>query len=163
MSFTADQVIAELGLIPHPEGGAFRETYRAPESVAGREDHCAATLIYFLLRVGQVSSWHRVLGADEHFLFHGGDPYRLIWIGGDGGLHDQPVGMAIDAGERPQRTVSAGCWQAAYVDAGGAHGWSLVACVVSPGFEFADFEMATDDEILALYPDLDGPVRLPRL
>lgn len=162
MPLTADEIIASLDLHPHPEGGAFRETYRASARIAGRDDRCAATMIYFLLRGGQVSRWHRVTRADEHFLYHGGDAYRLLWVTPEGELHDEPLGLDISSGERPQRTVPAGAWQAASVEPGGAHGWSLVACVVSPGFEFADFEMATDEEICARYPHLVERVRLPK-
>ena len=71
---TAEEIVAALNLAPHPEGGAFRETFRAKEHVAERPDRSVATLIYFLLRAGEVSNWHRVLGSDEHFLYHGGDP-----------------------------------------------------------------------------------------
>ena len=159
---TADEIVDELGLIAHPEGGWFRETYRAGEQVNVRGGRSAATLIYFLLRRGEVSSWHRVLGSDEHFLYHGGDAYLLRWIDGFGALHEEAVGMDLATGDRPQRTVPAACWQAAVCDSNGAIGWSLAACLVSPGFDFADFEMATDAETMTRFPQHGERLRLRR-
>ncbi len=150
---TADQIIETLKLIPHPEGGAFRETFRAPESVG---DCSAATLIYFLLRAGEISRWHRVLDSPEHFLYQGGDAYLLRYIDLEGKLHNAPVGLDLTAGERPQQAVPAGCWQAGAPREGGPHGWTLVACLVSPGFDFASFELATVEEMAARYPGLAG-------
>ena len=157
----AEEVIHHLGLIPHPEGGAFRETFRAAEPVNVRGGRNAATLIYFLLRAGDVSAWHRVNGSDEQFLFHGGDSYMLRWIDAHGKIHDEPVGMDFDAGELPRRVVPAGCWQAAFPRIGGEFGWSLVGCLVCPGFDFADFEMAADDEMAARYPHMGDALNLP--
>jgi predicted cupin superfamily sugar epimerase len=157
---TADEIVAALGLIAHPEGGWFRETFRAGERVDIRGGRSASTLIYFLLKGDEVSSWHRVRGSDEHFLYHGGDPYLLRWIMPDGTLREDAVGLDLAAGQQPQRTVSADCWQAAMVDPMGQHGWSLVACHVCPGFDFADFELATDAETTARFPSLGQRLRL---
>ncbi|HEY3328809.1 MAG TPA: cupin domain-containing protein [Capsulimonadaceae bacterium] len=157
---SADQIIEALELVPHPEGGAFRETFRSAETVDVRGGRSAATLIYFLLRAGDVSAWHRVLGSDEQFLYHGGDAYMLRWIDHDGTFHDEPVGMDIAAGELPRRVVPADCWQAAFPRPSGEHGWSLVGCLVSPGFDFADFEMATEAEVAARFPGLGESVAL---
>jgi len=162
-SQTAHDIIEALQLVAHPEGGFFRETYRAAEQVDIRGGRNASTLIYFLLRRGEVSSWHRVTGSDEHFLYHGGDSYQLQWIDAAGEMHIDIAGMDLAAGEHPQRTVPAGCWQSAIPDPNGAQGWSLVACLVSPGFDFADFELISDEEIMQLYPDLGERVRLVRI
>jgi predicted cupin superfamily sugar epimerase len=159
---TPDDIIEALGLVAHPEGGMFRETFRAIERVDARGGRSASTLIYFLLRRGEVSSWHRVNGSDEHFLYHGGDSYHLRWIDGLGELKEEIVGLDLAAGQRPQRIVPAGCWQAAIPDPNGTMGWSLIACHVSPGFDFADFEMATDTDVLSRYPALGERMRLPR-
>jgi hypothetical protein len=144
---TAEELIARLGLVPHPEGGAFRETYRAAGMVG---DRALATAIYFLLRAGERSEWHRVRG-DELWLYHGGDPLWLRRVDAAGRYHEELLGLAAEA--LPQRLVPGGEWQSAH-GAGGARGWSLVGCVVAPGFDFADFEMASVGELSVAYPDL---------
>jgi predicted cupin superfamily sugar epimerase len=95
-----------------------------------------------------------VNGSDEIFLYHGGDPYQLRWIDSQGRFNDEPVGMDMENGEQPQRTVPSGCWQAAFPKRGGEYGWSLVACMVTPGFDFDDFELASQERIAGLYPNL---------
>lgn len=159
----ADDVISSLGLIPHPEGGMYRETYRAQDSTGAAPGLSACTLIYFLLRRGEVSSWHCVSGSDEHFLYHGGDAYHLLKLTTEGEFTREIVGMDLSGGQMPQHAVPAGCWQAGYCDPAGSFGWSLVACLVSPGFEFENFEMASDEEMAARFPGLSPQIRLPRL
>jgi len=141
---TAKEIIEALGLIPHPEGGAFRETYRAKETVPIRSGRNLATAIYFLLRAGEQSAWHRV-ASDELWLFHGGDPLTLHIRDTGGSAQSVVLGMGIQAGECPQVLVPAGAWQSAIPEAGGSFGWTLVSCIVSPGFDFADFEMGELD------------------
>ena len=134
----ADTIIATLGMQPHPEGGHYVETWRGPVGACGR---ATGTAIHFLLRAGERSHWHRV-DADEVWLFHTGAPLRLS-IAPTG--HDTPLehvlGVDLAAGERPQVVVPAGAWQAA--EPTGA--FTLVSCTVSPGFEFAGFELAAPD------------------
>ena len=119
-----DSLIASFGMVPHPEGGHYVETWRGPDNANGR---AAATAIYFLLRAGERSHWHRV-DADEIWLFHAGDPLRL----------------SIDGTERllgpdqPQVVVRANAWQAAEPTGE----YTLVSCVDVPGFDFAGFELA---------------------
>lgn len=135
-----------LDLAPHPEGGWYRETWRAgPESVpAGYPGtRAAATVIYFLLRPGEESRWHRVR-SDEVWLWHSGGPLTLL----DGGSGDRPAGGAVvtlgpdlAAEQVPQHVVPGGHWQAAR-PAGGEE--VLVSCVVAPGFDFADFALLTE-------------------
>jgi predicted cupin superfamily sugar epimerase len=115
---TADELISKLDLERHPEGGWYRETYRSKETVSVRGGRSLATAIYFLLRTGEVSHWHKV-ESDELWLFQGGDPLTL-------------------------RLVPAGVWQSAIAPSDGPHGWTLVACVVAPGFDFADFTVADE-------------------
>jgi predicted cupin superfamily sugar epimerase len=130
----ADDVIRELGLVPHPEGGHYAETWRGPLATDGR---AVATAIHFLLRAGERSHWHRV-DASEIWCFHAGAPLSLS-IAADGGAPGQVlVGAGLAAGERPHAVVPAGAWQAAETTGD----WSLVSCVVAPGFEFAGFELA---------------------
>jgi predicted cupin superfamily sugar epimerase len=132
--------VERWGLALHPEGGYFRETYRSglrtsPSGWPG--ERALATAILYLLPAGQESAWHRVRG-DELWLWQGGAAMELRI--GDGTRH---VGPDPAAGDEPQVLVPAGAWQSATPVSGGglAVPWSLVACVVVPGFDFADFEL----------------------
>ena len=134
---TADEIIKTLGLAEHPEGGWFRETWRA-EAPAG--ERAAGTAIYYLLKAGEVSHWHRVDAAEIWHWYAGGPMSMTVSPNG----HDAEsflLGPEIAAGQRPQRIVPAGWWQT--TTSLGA--WTLVGCTVSPGFEFAGFEMAPPD------------------
>jgi predicted cupin superfamily sugar epimerase len=134
----ARAIIERLGLLPHPEGGWFRETWRAP--AAGGE-RASATAIYFLLEAAQKSHWHRV-DATELWLWHAGSPLSLRSAADDSGpVMDVNLGPDIIAGEVPQHLIPTGHWQAAHAD----RGWTLVSCIVSPAFEFAGFELAPAD------------------
>ncbi len=132
---SADEVVALLGLAPHPEGGAFRETFRDPHAVdaTGRG---ASTAIYFLLRAGEVSRWHRV-DAAEIWHWHAGAPLELRIANADGRAA-HVLGNDLVAGERPQGVVPAGAWQ----QARSLGAWTLVGCTVAPAFEFSRFELA---------------------
>ncbi len=132
MTVDSSQMAAALGLTPHPEGGYYVETWRGPATGDGRS---TGTAIYYLLE--ERSHWHRV-DADELWLFHAGAPLTLS-IAADGATpNDVELGPDIDAGQRPQALVPAGSWQSA-VSAGP---WTLVSCVVVPGFDFDGFELA---------------------
>ncbi|MGE3692019.1 MAG: cupin domain-containing protein [Novosphingobium sp.] len=132
---SASAIIARLGLQPHPEGGWFRETWRA-DAPAG--ERAGATAILFLLDVGERSHWHRV-DAAELWLWHAGSPLTLAMAAhGEGPVTHARLGPDVLAGDMPQALVPPGHWQAAEPDGG----WVLVSCVVSPGFEFAGFELA---------------------
>ncbi|MEJ7934780.1 cupin domain-containing protein [Sphingobium sp. AN558] len=130
----ARAVIEALALSPHPEGGWFRETWRADPGEGGR---ARGTAILFLLEANQRSHWHRVDG-DEYWFWHGGAPLALsVAVEGAMTRHIR-LGMDIAAGERPQALVPAHAWQAASP----VNGWTLVGCTVVPGFEFAGFDLA---------------------
>lgn len=131
---TAAEVIALLGLAPHPEGGHFRETFRDPADVAGR---AASTAIYFLLARGERSHWHRV-DAVEVWHWHAGAPLRLEIAADREAVRTVRLGADLAAGERPQAVVPAGAWQAAET----LGDWTLVGCTVAPGFRFEGFELA---------------------
>jgi uncharacterized protein len=131
---TADQVIATLGLQPHPEGGWYRETFRDARCDAG--GRALSTAIYYLLRAGERSAWHRV-DAAELWHFHAGDPLRLRLKADGEGESEVVLGADLLAGQRPQGVVPAGVWQAA--EPLGA--WTLVGCTVAPGFMFEGFEL----------------------
>lgn len=129
---TAAEIVALLGLQPHPEGGWYRETFR-DEPADGR---AKSTAIYFLLEAGQVSHWHRV-DASEVWHWHAGAPLQLD-IAGNGQTQSLILGIDLSAGQRPQGVVPAGAWQSAR----SLGDWTLVGCTVAPGFDFAHFDLA---------------------
>jgi uncharacterized protein len=132
------ELIRELGLEPHPEGGYFREVFRSAREVKPLDERpvrSALTTIYFLLLKGQHSRWHRV-ASDEAWHFYEGDPLVVYWIDGQHGVHEELLGTAPGSG-RPLCVVPASCWQAAKPRGD----YSLVGCTVGPGFDFQDFEM----------------------
>ena len=124
-----DAIIQTLGMRPHPEGGHYVEPYRAP--TAG-DERPACTAIYFLLTSGERSHWHRV-DAIETWLWHAGSPLRLRID-----AEDVTLGPDLAKGEQPQAVVPKDAWQAAE----SLGGWTLVSCVVAPGFSFDGFELA---------------------
>lgn len=134
---TADEIIRTLGLVPHPEGGHYRETFRDPLTLpSGR---AASTAIYYLLRAGERSHWHRV-DAAEVWHWHMGAPLSLRVKAADSPsmLQERLLGNDIARGERPQIVVPAGHWQSAHT----LGAYTLVGCTVAPGFSFSGFEMA---------------------
>lgn len=133
----ADAVIALLGLEPHPEGGHFRETFRDPGTDGGRG---ASTAIYFLLKAGARSHWHRV-DAVEIWHWHAGAPLKLDIADEEGGCRTLVLGCDLRDGQRPQGVVPALAWQAA--ETTGA--WTLVGCTVAPAFAFSGFTLAPAD------------------
>ena len=130
---TADEIIARLGLQPHPEGGHFREIYRAPDSPRG-----ASTAIYFLLKAGERSHWHKVTNADEIWHHYAGAPLELSLSEDGKSVRHLRLGKDFGLGEQPQAVVPRRVWQAAR----SLGAWTLVGCTVSPAFEFANFELA---------------------
>jgi uncharacterized protein len=135
-SLDADAVIAALGLVPHPEGGHFRETFRDAATSEGRS---ASTAIYYLLRGGEVSRWHRV-DAVEVWHWYAGAPLELAIAAPDAAAHVVHLGADLARGERPQAVVPVGYWQ----QATSLGPWTLTGCTVAPGFRFEGFEMAPD-------------------
>ena len=125
-----------LGMTAHPEGGWFRETWRHPDTIeTDRGRRSLATGISFLLRPGEESAWHRVASA-ELWLWQGGGPVQVT-VGGDGAGPGETETVQLGAGG--QFLVPAGTWQRARP---GTDRATLVGCIVSPGFDFADFELA---------------------
>jgi len=130
----AREIIRLLGMEKHPEGGWYVETFRDALNGEGRAH---ATAIYFLLAADEVSAWHRV-DASEIWLWHAGAPLALT-VSPDGvEASSVRLGPDLRAGQRPQAVIPAGAWQTA--ESLGA--WTLVSCVVAPGFEFSGFELA---------------------
>ena len=140
----AKALIEALRLVPHPEGGWYRETWRAPPpEAAGEHGRAAATAILFLLEAHQRSHWHKV-DAAELWLWHAGDPLLLEISSHDRGpVGDIRIGPDVLGGDHPQYLIQPGEWQAAAPLPGQAS-YSLVSCVVTPGFEFAGFTLAPD-------------------
>ncbi|MBV7266183.1 cupin domain-containing protein [Erythrobacter ani] len=138
---SADELIEQLQLAPHPEGGWYRETYRAEPDASGRS---RGTAILFLLKSGENSHWHRV-DADELWIWQAGDPLELMISATDGGpVRSATLGGDVPTGEVLQSVVAKGAWQAARPAAPNidAAGFTLASCVVVPGFDFAGFELA---------------------
>jgi uncharacterized protein len=130
----AADVIRLLGLMPHPEGGHFRETFRDQRSDGGR---AASTAIYFLLAAGEVSHGHRV-NPLEVWHWHAGTPLELAIAAPRRPPNRIRLGNDLGAGERPQAVVPAGHWQSAK----SLGAWTLVGCTVAPGFDFVGFDLA---------------------
>jgi predicted cupin superfamily sugar epimerase len=131
---SATEIIAQLALQPHPEGGHYRETFRDPRlDSSGRS---ASTAIYFLLARGERSHWHRI-DAVEIWHYYAGSALSLQ-MADDSGQRAVRLGADLAAGEVPQAIVPAQAWQAAE----STGDWTLVGCTVAPGFDFAKFELA---------------------
>jgi predicted cupin superfamily sugar epimerase len=152
MNEDAARIIEQLALVPHPEGGFYRETYRAPLTVpTPRGPRAACTAIYFLLPAGVFSALHRV-ASDEVWHHYAGDPVDLHIAEGEGASARFSIvllGPDHARGERPQHVVRAGAWQAA-VPRGDR--FALCGATVAPGFDFADFELPPRQELLARFP-----------
>lgn len=134
-SAEADDLIRVLDLRPHPEGGWYRETWRA-DAPAG--ERSPGTAIYFLLRAGERSAWHR-LDAAEVWHHYAGAPLALTIVDGPGKRPQRHLlGGDVAGGERPQVVVPPGAWQSAEP----LGPWTLAGCTVAPGFEFSGFELA---------------------
>jgi predicted cupin superfamily sugar epimerase len=147
--------IEHLNLEPHPEGGWYRQTYRAPLMIPHSAlpshggDRAASTAIYFLLAADQFSAFHR-LRSDEVWHFYAGSGLIVHVIAPDGDYQQLLLGSNPANGEQFQAIVPAGCWFGSsprHPDT-----YALVGCTVAPGFDFADFEIAKRDELIAQYP-----------
>lgn len=147
----ANYWIESLDLQPHPEGGFFKETYRASTNVMNKNGdvRSAATGIYFLITSANFSAFHKI-ESDEMWHFHGGSPLSIYVLLPSGELEVFRVGNDLDKGELPQVVVPAGCWFASRVDT--ANSYSFVGCTVAPGFDFKDFVLADQTELTSEYP-----------
>jgi predicted cupin superfamily sugar epimerase len=149
LSGEVGMVVEALGLAPHPEGGFYRETFRAPLVLrAPWGDRPASTAIYFLLPAGSFSALHRVR-SDEVWHHYDGDPLELHTIDEGGAYEVSRLGRDWRNGERPQQAIAAGTWQAA-IPLGSR--FSLCGCTVAPGFDFADFDMPSCIELAQRFP-----------
>jgi uncharacterized protein len=152
----AAELVRTLGLAPHPEGGFYREIWRAPQDVEPddrRGARSALTAIYFLLTAGAVSRWHRVR-SNEIWHHYEGAPLELLCVPPDEMRIERVRLGPLAEGQAPVHCVPAHWWQAAR----SLGGYTLVGCTVGPGFEFADFEMLRDrsdvaDALCAALPE----------
>lgn len=154
---TIEELSALLNLQPHPEGGYFAETYRAPEAIATEAlpdrytmPHVHGTAIYYLLTAETFSALHR-LRSDEIFHFYLGDPVEMLQFHPEGKGERILLGAEISAEIRPQVVVPQGVWQGARLVPGGE--FALLGCTVAPGFEYVDFEIGDRASLLEAYPD----------
>ncbi|MBN2486416.1 MAG: cupin domain-containing protein [Bacteroidales bacterium] len=153
---TKEYWIQHLDLKPHPEGGFFKEIFRSPLNIAKehlpvgyKSPRRLATSIYYLLRSGDISRMHR-LRSDEMWYFHYGSPLKVIYIDREGKKHTKILGSKPEKAEYFFLHIPAGNIFAAEVIESGSY--SLVSCVVVPGFEYDDFEMFDKDDLIQAYP-----------
>lgn len=134
---TPEEIIRELSMQPHPEGGWYAQTFR--DTNGGERGH--STAIYYLLARGERSHWHRVHDAAEVWHYYAGAPLALHRSGDGRHSETLKLGTDIAGGERPQAIIPANWWQSAET----LGDYTLVGCTVAPGFEFSKFEMAPPD------------------
>lgn len=153
---TVDTLVKELNLLPHPEGGYYKETYRSEGTIAQAcllpdfsGERNMATGIYFLIEKGNFSALHKIK-SDETWHFYYGDVLEVIEINEQGDLMITKIGSNILKGETFQYTVKANTWFGSRVSTNG--NFSLVGCTVYPGFDFNDFELAKRDDLIKLFP-----------
>lgn len=154
MDTRIEKYIKHFNLQPHPEGGWYAETYRNSESTAGLPERYTgersfSTAIYFLVPGTTFSAFHRIK-SDELWHFYDGDMLEVLVIDESGELHIIELGRDTDGGQVFQAVVHRGQWFASRCSV--ADGFSLVGCTVSPGFDFADFELAVRSDLIAQFP-----------
>lgn len=154
---TAKELIGTLQLMPHPEGGWYRETYRSEETMTTKNGakRNVCTAIYFLLEGKDKSHFHSIQ-SDETWFFHSGEALEIVMIEG-GELRTVLLGNNLSKGEMPQFTVPARTWFAAKIKSG--TGYSLVSCTVAPGFDFLDFELAEREKLSNEFSELIEVIR----
>ena len=160
---SASYWIEKLELTAHVEGGAFREVYRSelslPKTVLPlffQGSRSASTSIYFLLSKGQFSAFHRI-ASDELWHFYYGDPLHVYEIAHNGRLYTHLLGSDLEKGQSFQTVVKAGSWFASAPAPESEY--ALVGCTVAPGFDFADFELASRETLIAQHPDHANVIR----
>jgi len=152
-----NQWVDKLQLLPHPEGGFYRENYRSPETIDAASvperfsgTRSISTAIYFLITAGNFSAFHRIK-SDECWHFYTGDPLWVHLINDATGEYSIiELGNDLSGTGVFQAVVPAGYWFASETKAGGS--FSLVGCTVAPGFDFADFELAQRNQLIPEFP-----------
>lgn len=151
------QLIEQLQLEAHPEGGFYKSSFRSENFItAAQGNRPIYTSIYFLLRSQDISHLHR-LKSDELWYYHGGSPLTVHMILPDGTYEAKKLGLNVANGEMPQVLVKKNTIFGSSVE--DADTFSLVGCMVAPGFDFADFELFTQTELLADYPQHEAVIR----
>ncbi|EGA89801.1 hypothetical protein GPDM_08330 [Planococcus donghaensis MPA1U2] len=148
----AQERITRLDMTAHPEGGYYKQSFVSPEKVTTAshpQERNLYTSIYFLLQSHDISHFHR-LKSDELWYFHAGEAVTVHILDENGSYRAEKLGLDIAAGERPQVLVEKGSIFGSTVDAEAT--FSLVGCMVSPGFDFADFELMVQSELLERFP-----------
>lgn len=158
---TPEQLISKLGLIPHREGGWFREIYRAEGTLktvrnGGEAVRNYSTAIYFLLRSGQKNALHRI-ASDEIWHFYSGSALAVYEIDTNGNLKKNILGPDTEKGEMPVVVIKAGNWFCAEVAE--SDSYTLAGCTVSPGFDFDDFELADPVWLAMQFPEHEDFIR----
>jgi len=160
--YTADYFIKSLNMTAHPEGGFYKEIYTSNENITANGlnvdfegSRMLWTSIYFLLRNGEVSNFHR-LKSDEMWYYHSGSPLTISMISPEGELITEQLGLNIENGEKPQVLVPK---DYIFGSAMNKEGYAFVGCMVSPGFEFRDFELFKRNFLLEKYPQYDEIIR----
>lgn len=153
---TYQHLIKQFGLLPHPEGGWYRQTYKCSEQFSKDAlparfggDRPFSTAIFFLLTPGNFSAFHRIK-SDECWHFYAGDPLEVLVLADDGSLTVNTLGQGFTKGQVFQYIVPANCWFASRPAP--QSNYSFVGCTVSPGFDFADFELAVADRLVQQFP-----------
>ena len=144
---SAEYYIKNLNMDPHIEGGYFKESFISNDEL--KQDKKLWSSIYFLLRTGEVSNFHR-LKSDELWYYHDGEALTIYMITPEGELITRQLGKDIENGETPQILVPKGC---IFGSAMNNNGYSLVGCMVSPAFEYNEFELFKREYLLELYPN----------
>jgi uncharacterized protein len=141
-----NELIEKLALLPHPEGGYYKETYRSMETMDGEQS--LMTSILFLLTSENASNFHRIQ-SDEHWYFHEGSPL-IVHVIGENGHEQKLLGLNLSAGQSPYHLVKNQDIFGSEVQ--DVDGYALVSCAVAPGFMFRDFELFSRQELLDKYP-----------
>lgn len=154
--YTAEYFVKNLNMTAHPEGGFYKETFASTENISDKDldvnfegSRMLWTSIYFLLRDGEVSNFHR-LKSDEMWYYHSGSPLTIYIISPEGKLTAEQLGLNIENGEKPQVLVPK---DYIFGSAMNNEGYALVGCNVSPGFEFIDFELFERSFLMEKYPE----------
>jgi hypothetical protein len=154
---TAKDLINRFQMLPHPEGGWYKENYRSAEKISANDlperfsgSRSISTAIYFLMEQGNFSAFHKIK-SDECWHFYGGQTLMIYIINSFGVLEIIKLGNNINNEECFQFVVPANCWFASRP--ANESQYSFVGCTVAPGFDFNDFELAKATELIELYPN----------
>ncbi len=160
---TVQQLVQQFNMLPHPEGGFYKENYRSDEIISSNNlperfsgSRYFSTAIYFLLEQGNFSAFHKIK-SDECWHFYAGQTLNVYVLQHDGKLDTIRLGNDLNNGETFQFVVPANCWFAS--EPATNSDFSFVGCTVAPGFDFEDFELAKADELVQVFPQYETEIR----